>query len=134
MSTGSFCSRSNCTATFRRSIRGGVAEDVGGGVGVCAGAEPPLRVSNTRVTVTASLRQVLGLLIACSSPLWTPRRTAVGATISAIAHDFRRSQSQAQSRQHLRPCRTRSWMLRLPSPWGGLDAGVDRGITQDWKV
>src|SRR6266566_6337536 len=68
MSIGSFCSRSNCTATFRRSTWGGVAEGSGVGVGVCAGAEPR-RVSSTRVTVMANLHTVLGLFMICSSPV-----------------------------------------------------------------
>src|SRR5712691_7616894 len=69
MRMGSFCSRSNCTATFRRSTRGGVADGVGVEGGVCAGAMP-LRVSNTRVTVMASLRKVPGRFIVCSSPVF----------------------------------------------------------------
>src|SRR2546427_6151754 len=68
MRIGSFCSRSNCTATLRRSTWGGVAEGAGAGVGVCAGAEPR-RVSNTRVTVMANLHTVPGLFMICSSPV-----------------------------------------------------------------
>src|SRR5712691_7344830 len=69
MRMGSFCSRSNCTATFRRSTWGGVAEGVGVGIGVWAGAEPR-RVSNTRVTVMANLHTVPGLFIVYSSPVF----------------------------------------------------------------
>src|SRR5712691_4624898 len=69
MRMGSFCSRSNCTATFRRSTWGGVAEGVGVGGGVCAGAAPR-RASNTRVTVMANLHKVPGLFIVCSSPVF----------------------------------------------------------------
>src|SRR6266446_9150110 len=68
MRMGSFCSRSNCTATFRRSTWGGVAEGSGVGVGVCAGAAPR-RVSTTRVTVMATLHTVPGLFMICSSPV-----------------------------------------------------------------
>src|SRR5215831_9210909 len=63
MSIGSFCSRSNCTATFKRSAWCGVAEGVGLGIGVCAGAEPR-RVSNITTIAMPHMNQGCCLMTA----------------------------------------------------------------------
>src|SRR5262249_3494267 len=81
MSTGSFCSRSNCTATFRRSTWGGVADGVGVGAGVCAGAEP-LRVSNLTTRAIPHLSKGCCLMTAHLIVVHVPSYQATGRALS----------------------------------------------------
>src|SRR5215470_1283746 len=82
MSTGSFCSRSNCTATFKRSAWCGVAEGGGLGIDVCAGAEPR-RVSN--ITIIAMPHTNQGCCLMTALPLLMDRwiTSAPDAAIAA---------------------------------------------------
>src|SRR5215470_10468100 len=91
MRRGSFCSRSNCTATFKRSTWDGVGERIGIGVDVWADAKPRSTSSTMRLAIAyrskscrsmtappmpleavlcPTIRRTLPATKACAAQLW----------------------------------------------------------------